>query len=145
MTTLGLQTRPPRAVVLPRDEMAFRSRYRPLLLARALTTVFRPGDRLYPNWRGYAEGEVVTARIIRTPGSDEDGVPPLFDDDVRIPIRIETISVRSIDALGDDAFAGSSPDVYDSESLAAHLHRIYDRPISAFGNQVTRIAFRYID
>jgi hypothetical protein len=143
VTTLGLDTRPPRAVVLPRDEMAFRARYRDLLLRRALTTVFRPGDRIYPNWRGYSEGEIVTARIIRMPGSDEQGVPPQFDD-LRIPIRIRSIWVSSIDALGRDAFSGSSPDVHDRASLAAHLHHIYGRPLSAFGNQVTRIAFAYI-
>jgi hypothetical protein len=123
--------------------MAFRSIYRDLLLQRALTTVFRPGDRIYPNWRGYSEGEIVTARIIRMPGSDEQGVPPEFDD-LRIPIRIKAIGVSSIDALGRDAFSGSSPDVCDRASLAAHLHHIYGRPISAFGNQVTRIAFAYL-
>ena len=143
MTTLRLDTRPPRAVALPRDEMAFRSRYRDLLVQRALTTVFRPGDRIYPNWRGYCEGEIVTARIIRMPGSDERGVPPEFDD-LRIPIRIRAISVSAIEVLGRDAFSGSSPDVHDRASLAAHLHDIYGRPIAAFGNQVTRIAFAYI-
>ena len=85
----------------------------------------------------------MTARIIRMPGSDEQGVPPQFDD-LRIPIRIRTISVSSIDALGRDAFSGSSPDVHDRASLAAHLHDIYGRPITAFGNQVTRIVFAYI-
>jgi hypothetical protein len=143
VTTLGLDARPPRAVLLPRDEMAFRSRYRDLILTRALTTVFRPGDRIYPNWRGYTQGEIVTARIIRMPGSDELGVPPEFDD-LRIPIRIKTISVSSIDTLDGAAFIGSSPDVHDRASLAAHLHQIYGRPISAFGNQVTRIVFAYI-
>jgi hypothetical protein len=143
VTTLGLDTRPPRAVALPRDEMAFRSRYREMLLARTLTTVFRPGDRVYPNWRGYSEGEIVTARIIRNPGSDELGVPPEFDD-LRIPIRIRALKVLSVDALDRDAFAGSSADVHDRVSLVAHLRHIYGRPLSAFGNQVTRIAFAYL-
>jgi hypothetical protein len=143
VTTLRLDTRPPRAVLLPRDEMAFRSRYRTLLLARELTTVFRPGDRIYPNWRGYCAGEIVTARIIRLPGSDELGVPPEFDD-LRILIRIRSIAVSPIDALDGAAFIGSSPDVKDRASLAEHLHHIYGRPLSAFGNKVTRIAFAYV-
>lgn len=143
MTTLRLDMMPPRAVTLPRDEMAFRSRYRELLLTRTLTTVFRPGDRVYPNWRGYSEGEIVTARIIRMPGSDELGVPPEFDD-LRIPIRIRSISVSPIDTLGAAAFLGSSPDVHDRASLMVHLRRIYGRPLSYFGNQVTRIAFAYM-
>lgn len=144
MTTLRLETLPRRAVALPRDEMAFRRTYRDLLLRRKLTTVFRPGDRTYPNWRGYSEGEIVTARVISRPGSDELGVPPKFDDDLRIPIRIVAISVSPIDALKADAFRGSSPDVHDCASLAVHLEHIYGRPISAFGNLVTRIAFAYV-
>lgn len=143
MTTLRLDTLPPRAVVLPRDEMAFRARYRELLLARALTTVFRPGDRIYPSWRGYSTGEIVTARIISKPGSDELGVPPKFDD-IRIPIRIVGLSVSRLETLGPDAFLGSSPDVCDGPSLAQHLYEIYGRPVNDFGNQVTRIAFVYI-
>jgi hypothetical protein len=134
---------PPRAVSLPRDEMAFRARYRELLLSRALTTVFRPGDRIFPRWRGYAQGEIVTARIISKPGSDELGVPPKFYD-IRIPIRITALSVARIESLGADAFLGSSPDVSDPASLVQHLYQIYGRPLADFGNQVTRIAFVYI-
>lgn len=143
MTTARLDTLPPRAVILPRDEMAFRARYRELLLARALTTVFRPGDRISPSWRGYSQGEIVTARIISRPGSDELGVPPQFDD-IRIPIRIVALSVSRLETLGPDAFLGSSPDVCDAASLAQHLHRIYGRPLADFDNQVTRIAFAYL-
>jgi hypothetical protein len=143
VTTLRLETAPPRAVTLPRDEMAFRRHYRELLVKRLLTTVFRPGDRIYPNWRGYSEGEIVTARVICRPGSDELGVPPEFDD-LRIPIRIAALSVSPIDALEAGAFDGSSPDVYDKASLARHLEHIYGRPVSDFGNLVTRIAFAYI-
>lgn len=141
---LGFHLPPARAVALPRDEMAFRSRYRDLLLRRILTTVFRPGDRIYPNWRGYAEGEIVTARVIAKPGSDELGVAPKFDD-LRIPIRITKLWVAAIDSLMPDDFAGSSPDVFNVSSLAVHLYGIYGRPLSAFGNRVTRIAFAYLD
>lgn len=143
MTTLGLNRPPPKAVALPRDEMAFRARYRDLLLRRVLTTVFRPGDRIYPNWRGYSEGEIVTARVIARPGSDELGVAPKFEG-IRIPIKIKKISVTPIDALERRDFAGSSPDVFDAPSLAAHLYGIYGRPLAAFGNQVTRIEFAYL-
>jgi hypothetical protein len=143
VTTLRLVTLPQRAVVLPRDEMAFRARYRELLLARALTTVFRPGDRIHPSWRGYSVGEIVTARIISQPGSDELGVPPKFDD-IRIPIRIVALSVSSIETLGPDAFLGSSPDVFDAAGLAQHIYQIYGRPVADFDNQVTRIAFVYL-
>jgi hypothetical protein len=143
VTTLGLHRPPTKAVSLPRDEMAFRARYRDLLLQRVLTTVFRPGDRVYPNWRGYSEGEIVTARVIARPGSDELGVAPKFED-IRIPIRISKLSVTPIDALESRDFTGSSPDVFDAPSLSAHLYGIYGRPLVAFGNQVTRIEFAYL-
>jgi hypothetical protein len=129
---------------LPRDEMAFRGQYRELLLMRTLKTVFRPGDRIFPSWRGYEEGEIVTARIIRTPGSDERGVPPQFDA-LRIPIRILDLKLCAVSALEPADFAGSSPDVIDQRSLLSHLHGIYGRSIWQFANRVTRIEFDYVD
>jgi hypothetical protein len=133
---------PPRAPVLPRNEMAFRKRYRGFLVDRSLTTVFRPGCRIFPNWRGYREGEVVSARIISRVGSDELGIPPEFDD-FRRPIRIESLRHCALDLLDDDAFCGSSPDVFDRESLVVHLGAIYPAPLEAFGNCITRIGFSY--
>jgi hypothetical protein len=88
---------------LPRDEMAFRKQYEDLLCARELTTVFRPGNRLYPNWRGYSPGEVVTARVIERCGSDELRVPPLFND-TRIPIKITSLMTKKIDRMKMDVF-----------------------------------------
>ncbi len=129
---------------MPRDEMAFRRQYEPLLLARTLTTVFRPGNRIWPNWRGYQQDEVVTARVIIQPGSDARGIPPQFTT-ARIPIQIVSIKVLSADALTADDFVGSSPDVHDAASLLAHFADIYERPLSAVGNVVTRIQFAYLD
>jgi len=129
---------------MPRDEMAFRRRYEPLLFARTLTTVFRPGDRLWPNWRGYRQGEIITARVIARPGSDALGIPPEFTS-TRIPIRIADIKVLASEALTADDFLGSSADVQDTASLLVHLLGIYGRPLSAFGDVVTRIQFVYLD
>ncbi|MEY4555893.1 MAG: hypothetical protein RL093_1012 [Pseudomonadota bacterium] len=133
-------TRPP--LVMPRDEMAFRRRYEPLLFDRTLTTVFRPGDRRWPNWRGYRQGEIVTARVIARPGSDALGIPPEFTS-TRIPIEIVDIGVFAPEALTGGDFAGSSPDVQDTGSLLVHLLGIYGRPLSDFGDVVTRIQFAY--
>ena len=128
---------------LPREEMAFRKRYENLLLAKKITTVFRPGNRVYPNRRGYMPGEQVTARVIEQCGSDEQGVPPLFND-IRIPIRITSLTVKTIDGIESEDFAGSSPDVFDRESLESHLAGIYQKPIDCFDGAVTRIQFRYV-
>jgi hypothetical protein len=128
---------------LPRDEMAFRKQYEDLLHAGEITTVFRPGNRHYPNWRGYVSGEVVTVRVIEQCGSDALGVPPLFNE-TRIPIRITSLTVKTIDHMCDDDFEGSSPDVFDQESLAEHLQEIYQKPIECFDGAVTRITFSYL-
>jgi hypothetical protein len=128
---------------MPRDEMAFRGQYEPMLLARTLTTVFRPGDRRWPNWRGYRPGETVTARVIAKCGSDALGIPPEFTSR-RIRIRIRTIDVLHPDLLTADDFIGSSPDVHDQASLLAHLFDIYGRPLAVFGGNVTRIHFDYL-
>lgn len=128
---------------LRRDEMAFRKRYEDALLARAITTVFRPGNRIYPAWRGYRLGEVVSARVIERPGSDLEGVPPVFNA-IRIPIRITAIALRRIAELTAADFEGCAEDVGCAQSLLAHLDGIYgDWPERAAGI-VTRIHFRYI-
>lgn len=129
---------------MPRDEMAFRDRYEQLLLNRTLTTVFRPGDRRCPNWRGYEVGETVTARVIVQPGSDALGIAPEFSA-LRIPIRILELDVNDPNALRPLDFVGSSPDVFDQASLLSHLADIYDQPLSAYGDIVTRIHFSYLN
>ena len=128
---------------LPRDEMAFRKRYETLVVNRQLTTVFRPGNRIFPGFRGYQLDEIVTARIIEQPGSDEAKRPPLFND-IKMPIQIREIKVVSIDALTDEDFKGSSPDVQTPEQLSAHLASIYSKPIQHFGGCVTKIEFVYL-
>lgn len=130
--------------MLPRDEMAFRAPYQGLLLGRKIRTVFRPGNRIWPNWRGYLEGETVTARVIERCGSDEHRVPPRFNT-VRIPILIRDLRVIDVERLCAEDFVGSSPDVTDRQSLIAHLLEIYGKPISAYGGQVTRIRIAYAD
>jgi hypothetical protein len=128
---------------LPRDEMAFRKQYEDLLLARKITTVFRPGNRVFPNRRGYIPGETVTARVIEKCGSDEQSVPPLFNG-TRVPIQITALTVKVINGVEEQDFAGSSPDVYDRDSLEGHLLDIYQKPINCFDGAVTRIQFRYV-
>lgn len=123
--------------------MAFRRPYQPLLAAKTLTVVFRPGDRRYPAWRGYAEGETITARVIAKPGSDARGIPPTFNR-FRAHIRIEDVAVSPVASLAPADFAGSSPDVQDVASLRAHLLGIYGRPIESYGDIVTRIRFTYV-
>ena len=128
---------------LARDEMAFRKRYEALVVNKQLTTVFRPGNRIFPRFRGYKLDEIVTARIIEQPGSDEAKRPPLFND-IKMPIQIKEITVLSVDELTGEDFKGSSPDVQTPEQLSAHLISIYSQPIQRFGGCVTKIEFVYL-
>jgi hypothetical protein len=134
----------PGCMLLPRDEMAFRKRYEPLLVGRKITAVFRPGNRVFPNRRGYIAGETVTARVIERCGSDTIGLPPQFND-IRIPIRIKRLAVSCLGCVEDRDFEGSSPDVFDKTSLIEHLAWIYRQPIDCFGGTVTQIRFEYLD
>ena len=128
---------------LARDEMAFRKRYEALVVNKQLTTVFRPGNRIFPRFRGYKLDEIVTARIIEQPGSDEAKRPPLFND-IKIPIQIKEIKVLNVDELTGEDFKGSSPDVQTPAQLSAHLISIYSQPIHHFGDCVTKIEFVYL-
>jgi len=128
---------------LRRDEIAFRKSYETLVVEQQLTTVFRPGNRLFPNYRGYKREEVVMARIIEKPGCDHREIPPVFSD-IRIPVKIADIRSIDISILTPDDFLGSSPDVQNIEQLLIHLERIYQRPISSYENRVTRIHLEYL-
>lgn len=128
---------------LARDEMAFRKTYEPYVFNRELTTVFRPGNRLYPNYRGYKPLEVVIARIIEKPGCDIQNIPPTFSH-FKAPIRISDIRTIEIDALTPSDFNGSSPDVQNVTDLLEHLEFIYEQPIEVFDNTVTRIQIQYL-
>lgn len=124
--------------------MAFRKQYQGLVIEQKLTKVFRPGNRVYPNWRGYKEGEHITARIIEKCGCDEHDIPPTFNP-IKVKARIKTIQVQSIDSLTQHDFDGSSPDVSDIHSLKQHLQDIYQKPISDYHNLVTQIELEYLN
>ncbi|MFT7686594.1 MAG: hypothetical protein ACI9FB_001940 [Candidatus Azotimanducaceae bacterium] len=128
---------------LPRDEMAFRKTYESLVIEQELTTIFRPGNRLFPNFRGYKNQEIVMVRIIEQLGCDERKIAPIFSD-IKIPVRINDIRTFDISDLSSKDFHGSSPDVQDLEQLLQHLEEIYDRPIASYDNTVTRIQIQYL-
>ncbi|MBL4681438.1 MAG: hypothetical protein JKY88_12045 [Pseudomonadales bacterium] len=128
---------------LRRDEIAFRKNYEALVLDRQLTTVFRPGDRIFPNFRGYKHEEIVTARIIEKVGCDHRETPPVFSD-IRMSVKIVDIRAIDISALTPGDFLGSSPDIQNVDQLLDHLAEIYQRPISSYENKVTRIQLQYL-
>lgn len=124
------------------DEMAFRKPYRELLLSGGITTVFRPGKRLPGDTRGYRPGQLVTARVIDRPGLDWKFTPPEFVPDIAHCIRISDVYSKDIDSMDRNDFVGSSPDVFDSQSLRYHLGLIYNMDIDSL-KEVTVIKFTH--
>lgn len=129
---------------LPRYEMAFRADYEDALCEQSLTTVFRPGNRIFPSWRGYKLGEIITGRVIERCGCDLNNTPPLFKE-AKIPLRIAKIEIIQISKLSQKHFDGSSQDVTDLKSLEQHIYKIYNAPLSDYDNTVTRIALEYLE
>ena len=129
---------------LPREEMAFRKEYADAVDSGDLTVVFRPGDRVFPKWRGYKKGEMITARIIERVGDDSKMRPPVFSDFKRDFI-IKNIEVVRLDALSESDFIGSSDDVADVTGLINQLSWIYHKAPKDYGNEVTRIEIEYVD
>jgi len=134
-------------LVLPSDEMAFRKVYRPFLETGNVTTVFRPGRRYCNDWRGYCEGQIVKAKVLEKPGADWACVPPQFEDGFERRIKITSIVAKSIGDFSDSDFEGSTPDVYDLESLRYHVGLIYNLSLRDMNDDflVSRIAFEFID
>ncbi|MCF7798395.1 hypothetical protein K9M74_00670 [Candidatus Woesearchaeota archaeon] len=128
---------------LPRDEIAFRKEYESLVEHGLLTTIYRPGNRIYPEWRGYKPGELVTARVIQQPGNDALMIPPRFKDIAR-PVKIKNIQLKSLDELSAQDFMGSSPDVQSVNDLINHLQWIYTKTPAEYNNQVTKIELEYL-
>ncbi|MFA6995435.1 MAG: hypothetical protein WC249_03460 [Patescibacteria group bacterium] len=131
---------------LPSDDMAFRKIYKELLEKEILTTVFRPGVRVCNDFRGYCSKDVVNARVISQLGLDRAEIAPQFLASPVKKIQIEEIFSKNLGSLTADDFIGSSPDVYDKQSLIYHLGLIYNLDFSSLSDesQVTRIHFSYI-
>ncbi len=128
---------------LPRAEIAFRSEYEKIVLDEKLTVVFRPGDRVFPAWRGYKKGELITARIIQTLGDDSKLIPPIFTEDKK-ELMISDIKVVKISNLKESDFFGSSDDVKNVKDLEKQINWIYGQTLSYFDNVVTLIKLEYV-
>jgi len=130
---------------LPSNEIAFRKIYKNLLESEAITRVFRPGKRACGDFRGYCEGDIVQAKVIDQIGLDRAEVPPLFLPQPVKTIRVQSIGVVKIGELSQADFVGSSPDVYDKQSLIYHLGLIYNLALTTFSDDslVTKINFTY--
>lgn len=131
---------------LPRNEMAFRKIYRELLEEKKITTIFRPEKRLCEDFRGYCEKQEVYIRLLDRVGADWAGVAPKFVDGFEMKVVIKTVEVKKISELTQGDFSGSSPDIFDAESLKYHLGVVYNLDPSQLSGEtvITRTTFEYV-
>lgn len=128
------------------NEMAFRKIYTQLVVEEKVTTVFRPERRLCGDFRGYCKDQIVKIRIIDKVGTDWASVRPKFIPKISKKVRILKTEIKKIKLFVKKDFEGSSPDVYDKQSLKYHLGLIYDLSQDEIGEDfiVTKIVFKYI-
>lgn len=111
---------------LDRTDMSFRKGDEEHLLKKDTVTVFRPGNRIYPENRWYISWEVVKARIIEVPWDDETQRPPTFSRVVEL-VKIKAIKLLWIGDLEKNHFQDSLGYIRSKEDLIEHLERIYKK------------------
>ncbi len=109
---------------LDRDEIGLRQEDENDLLAKERLTIFRPGNRIYPQKRWFMQWEVVKARIIDKPWNDREKIAPTFSTIVKL-VKIQTIKVLRQEELIEDDFRNSLEYVQSSEDVKKYLENIY--------------------
>jgi hypothetical protein len=127
------------------NEMAFRKMYQALLEQEKITTVFRPGQRLCGDFRGYCAGQKIELRVIEKVGADWAGIAPQFITGFSKGAIIKEIETKTIGELTEKDFEGSSPDISNTDSLKHNLGLIYNLSNEELTNDsvITRIIFEY--
>jgi len=135
-----------RLTTVRRDEITFRQVYLDLLQAHKITTIFRPGQRTNDHPKSYHKGEVVTLRVVERVGADWAHVPGELRSDIGLRVEITDVVCKPLGLMHTNDFEGSSPDVYDQQSLKYHLGALYNLPPSELTSEamVTRTTFRYL-
>ena len=131
--------------ITPRDEIGFRKVYSKLVNDKKVTTIFRPGERLCGINKGFCEDEILNIRIIDKVGADLAQLKPqIVPSDAKV--RVTNTKVTKLAMLTPEDFIGSTPDVYDKQSLIYNLGIIYNIDISEFTDDfvITRTTFTYL-
>ena len=127
---------------LARDELSERKVFQELIESEKLKIVFRPGNRIFPNPKGYKVNEIVTIRIVTKPGDDELNRPPIFNN-FKKRVRIKNITVKDINELDDDDFISSYPTINNTDLLKYHLGLIYNLSPSDI-TEISKIELEYV-
>ncbi len=131
--------------VTPRDEIGFRKIYSDLVRNQKITTIFRPGERTCNLNKGFCEEEIVDIKIIDKVGADWATLPP---ETISFNQKAQILSVDNMEigSLVVDDFRGSSPDIFDKQSLVYNLGVIYNLSPSELADDciVTKTTFIYL-
>jgi len=129
-----------------RDEITFRKIYMRLVQTRQVTTIFRPGRRLCNDPKGYCKGEIVTLRVVEKVGADWANVPGELRDDVGEEVQILDVISKPLGLLSKEDFSGSTPDVFDHQSLMYHIGALYNLSPDELDEKtlITKTTFRYL-
>ncbi len=129
---------------LPRDEMAFRKECGKQVMNQSLKTIFRPGNRIFPKWRGYKKGEIVTARIIDQLGNDSELKHPIFTN-YKKKIKIKNISLIDVADLTEKDLLQTYSHVKTVDDLKKHLFWVYNKSLEEYNNIITKIDIEYLN
>lgn len=131
--------------VTPRDEIGFRKIYTDLIRDKKITTIFRPGERICGVNKGFCEGETVNIKILDKVGADWAYLPPKTISDGQ-KVRVVSTVNTTLGALVAGDFKGSSPDIFDKQSLIYNIGIIYNlAPDELADNSViTKTTFVYL-
>lgn len=111
---------------LDRNDISFRKENEEEVTIKDKITVFRPGNRIYPQDRGYIKGEVIKARIIDVPWNDKEWKEPIFSNIVKL-VKIETITVLQEEEIDNIDFKNSLKNIQTKEELLKHLECVYKK------------------
>ena len=130
-----------------RNHITVRRLYNSFVEDRSLTTIFRPGVRLYPNEKSYRDGQLALVKILQVPGNDVYGIEPVhFDND--FPVRVErSVATRLID-VEPSLFSSAGPDINSLDTLRFNLANIYNlsyKEVFSDDFEVTYTTFKYLD
>jgi len=130
----------------PRDEIWFRKIYVDLLKDQHITTIFRPGARACNTKKGFCSGETLKIKVLDKVGADWADLSGETLPDFEMLVQVVDTKICTIGSLISDDFVGSSPDVFNIESLTYHLGAIYNLTPSEVNNDtvITKTIFKYL-
>ncbi len=128
------------------NEIAFRKIYKGLLEQGKISAIFRPGQRLCDDYRGYCSEQKATIKIIDKIGADWAMLPPKFVKGFSKKVIIKKIETKTLSEFKKSDFVGASPDIQDKESLIYNLGVIYNIPMEEFTADflITKTTFIYV-